>query len=141
MISTPEFRDCHSWAKKRIYGKRQQQLKLLERSEPLDLVIMDILSPHSKPKKGRKLVVLITSRSTKITNAIPISSRTATTITRILLEQSVSNYSITSKVLTEDGSKIYLKRFNSFCSNLVGNNLTITKYHSRISGHAERFEV
>lgn len=101
-------RDYHSCAKNRIPGKRKRQLKIIYSDRPLDFVETDILGPPSQSKQGNMFVLVAIGRYTKLSKAIPTSTKTATTLARTFLEQCASNYGIPSVLLTNKGPQISL---------------------------------
>lgn len=72
-------------------------------TDPLELISIEILVLLPKTKSGTQYIFLVTDRFSKLAKQIPTTKTTGTAVASIVLENSVSNLCITTKLLTGNG--------------------------------------
>lgn len=92
-----------------------------------------------KTKQGNQVVVVMADRYTTLKKAMPTTKTNATIVARIILESSVANYSISSRLRTDNGTQFLSKLFVVVCNTLGMNSITTAEYHTRTNGQVERF--
>ena len=133
-------KECRSCAAVRGTPFRHQKfLKLFPATGPMEFVAMDFLGPLPKSHSGKRHVLVITDRFTKLSRAIPLRDTNATTTALAFLEHWVFVYGAPTYLLTDRGANFTAKFFQAVCSSLGVKNLFTTAYHPQTNGQSERF--
>lgn len=130
---------CVSCACNRNCNRQKSPLQLFPSSEPLDFVGMDILGLLLKTASRNQYAVVITDCYLKRTRAISSSKTTSTHLANIFLDQWIIAYSIPSFILSDNGSQLLFKFFETLRGLLGAKQITTTAYHPETNGQVERF--
>lgn len=93
-------RNCSECASNRLQLRNlTNSMKLFPTREPLVSIGIDILGPLPKAKSGKRFLLVITYRFSKMTQAIPLPRIDAYTVARAFAEEWVCNYGSPETVL------------------------------------------
>ena len=132
--------NCPECARERVKLQRgTRPLQLFPATEPLAEVAMDILGPLIATPRGNRFILVIVDRFTKLTQAIPLPSKSAYCIGRAFTTHWVFKYGIPKTVLT-DNAEEFTGSFLTEVHHIVGcKGITTTTYHPQTNGQTERF--
>ena len=89
----------------------------------LESVAIDILGPLPKSKRGRKYLLVITDRFTKLTQVVALRSVSAYVVTVAFCEFWVFRYGVRKTLLSDNGPQFSSRFFQSVCDMLRVTNL------------------
>lgn len=84
--------------------------------EPLVCVGVEILSPFNKSKSGMTFVLIITDRSSKFSQAVPLRRIDTYTVAQAFPEKRVFKYGEPESVLPDNGSQVSSESFRTSVS-------------------------
>lgn len=128
-------RNCQSCAQAR--GKlttSQKHLHLFPSNGPFELVAMDILGPFPRTKSGKRYILVVTDRYSKLTRSIPMNYITAPLVAASFLNNWAFPYGIPQSVLTDNGPQFIAQLFRYVCAVLGIRRIPITAYHPQSNG-------
>ena len=132
--------DCDTCARNRGKEKRSTYpMKLFPATRPLEQVAMDILGPLPKTKHGRRFILVITDRFTKLTKTESLRTITSMSVAKAFCQCWIFNYGIPKVVLTDNGSQFTSGFFRTVCRILGITKVFTTEYHPQTNGQAERY--
>jgi len=131
---------CPACAKNRLSESRHIfTMKLFPALEPFSGLAVDLLGPLTTSKGGRKHVLVICDRFTKVTRAIPLRDATALTVPSALIDTWVAAYGIPDSVLTDNGPQSASEYYQGNLGLLsIASNYT-SPYHPQTNGQVERY--
>ena len=131
---------CDACARNRIKGQKNvYKMKLFPPSKPLEYVAMDILGPLPRAKAGKRFILVITDRFTKLTKTEALRTITALSVAKAFCRTWVYNFGTPKIVLTDNGSQFASRSFLQVCRILGIYKVFTTEYHPQTNGQAERF--
>lgn len=131
---------CDACARNRIKGQKNvYKMKLFPPSKPLEYVAMDILGPLPRTKAGKRFILVITDRFTKLTKTEALRTITALSVAKAFCRTWVYNFGTPKIVLTDNGSQFASRFFLQVCKILGIHKVFTTEYHPQTNGQAERF--
>ena len=132
--------DCDSCARNRSKDQRNiYPMKLFPATKPLEYVAMDILGPLPKTKHGRRFVLVITDRFTKLAKAVSLRTITSLSVAKAFCDCWIFNYGIPKVLLTDNGTQFTSSFFRKVCRILGIVKVFTTEYHPQTNGQAERY--
>lgn len=132
--------NCTSCAKMQgTLTKHQSYLKLCPATFPLQDVAMDLVGPLPKTKDGKRYVLVITDRYTKLARAVAMSKTTAPHVSSTFLSHWVFPYGVPTSVLTDNGPQFIAEFFEFLCATIGVKRVAITAYHAQSNGQTERY--
>ena len=133
-------RNCLHCAKNRVRSRKTlNRLKLFPATAPLESIGIDILGPLPKSKKGRKYLLVITDRFTKLKQVVALRSVTAYVVAVAFCEACVFKYGVPKTLLSDNGPQFSARFFRSVCEVLGVTNLYTSAYHPKTNGQTERY--
>ena len=115
-------------------------MKLFPATKPLEYVAMDILGPLPNTKHGRRFILVITDRFTKLAKTESLRTITSLSVAKAFRQCWVFNYGIPKVLLTDNGSQFTSGFFRQVCKILGINKVFTTEYHPQTNGQAERYK-
>ena len=132
--------DCDTCARNRSKDQRNvYPMKLFPASKPLEYVAMDILGPLPKTKHGRRFILVVTDRFTKLAKTVSLRTITSLSVAKAFCDCWIFNYGIPKVVLTDNGSQFTSGFFRRVCRILGINKVFTSEYHPQTNGQAERY--
>ena len=131
---------CDACARNRIKEQKHvYKMKLFPPSKPLEYVAMDILGPLPRTKTGKRFMLVVTDRFTKLTKTEALRTITALSVAKAFCKTWVYNFGTPKVVLTDNGSQFAARFFLKVCKILGIHKVFTTEYHPQTNGQAERF--
>jgi Integrase core domain len=131
---------CPSCAKSRLKrNRRTNYLKLFPPSQPLEFISLYILGPLPVTKSSNKYLVVFGDRYSKAMRVVAVPNITTETLARAFVLDWVALYGIPLLLLTDNGTQIISKFFQTVCRLLGVKQLFTTAYHPSTNGQVERF--
>lgn len=122
-------RDCQYCAKDRdTLTKLQYYLRLFLDNGPFEFLTMDILGPLSKKKSGKRIILVIKDRYSKLTRVIPMNDTTAHLDAACFLNNWVFLYGIPNWMIIDNGIQFIAQLFSYVCAILAMRLIPITAY-------------
>ena len=106
--------------------------------EPFSEVVLDIVGPLPKTKRGNNYLLMMIDRTSRYPEAIPIRSFNAKVIVRELVNF-FTRFGLPKVVQTDNGSNFVSKQFREEMLSLGIKHVTSTPYHPESQGIVERF--
>ena len=132
--------NCESCARNRIKDQRNvYPMKLFPADKPLDFVAADILGPLPKTKHGKRFILVVTDRFSKLTKTESLRTITSLSVAKAFCRIWVFNYGTPSILLTDNGTQFTARFFMNVCRILGIKKVFTTAYHPQANGQAERF--
>ena len=132
--------DCDTCARNRGKEKRNEYpMKLFPATRPLEHVAMDILGPLPRTKHGKRFILVVTDRFTKLTKTESLRTITSLSVAKAFCQCWIFNYGIPKTVLTDNGSQFTAGFFRTVCRILGIHKVFTTEYHPQTNGQAERY--
>ena len=100
---------------------------------------MDLIGPLPTTTAGKRFILVITDRFTKLARAAATSETTAAHVAALLLNNWIYPYGIPKSILTDNGPQFICDSFKFICSALGVRHLPITAYHAQSNGQTERY--
>lgn len=132
-------RYCHLCVLKLQTNNKERKLHFFARAAALAYVARDILGLLARTKSGSQFTVVVKYSYSKQTMVIPAARITATTVATIFLDHQISNLSIPTTVLTDNGSHFTSMFFQAVCVELPITPQTTMEYHPQTNGQVERY--
>lgn len=120
-----------------VSSDAQVEALSLPATEPLEIVVIDILEPLPRTTKRNQLLVIITAQFSKLTRVIPKAKINSTQMKTISLNIQVMQYEIPSYVMTAIRPLFMSRLFTALCLLLPVKKLTTIAYHPQTSGQVE----
>ena len=114
-------------------------MKLFMAEKPLEYVAADILGPIPRTKHGKRFILVVTDRFSKLTKTEALRSITSLSVAKAFCRTWVYNFGTPKKLLTDNGSQFTSRFFRSVCRILGIEKVFTTEYHPQSNGKAERF--
>ena len=99
---------------------------------------LDIVGPLPA-SQGKSYILTMIDRKTRWPEAIPISSISATTVAKHLIDTWFSRYGIPDNIITDQGTQFESELFNSLSNTFGFKHIHTTSYHPQSNGMIERF--
>ena len=119
--------------------KHLNRLRLFPATRPLESLAIDILGLLPKTKAGKRFLLVITDRFTKLTQVVALRTVTAYTVAVAFCEAWVFKYGVLRSLLSDNGPQFNAKFFQSACRVLGIANLYTSAYHPQTNGQVERY--
>ena len=119
--------------------KHLNRLKLFPATRPLESLAIDILGPLPKTRTGKRFLVIVTDRFTKLTQVAPLRTITAYHVAVAFCEIWVFKYGIPRTLLSDNGAQFASKFFTHVCQTLGITNVFTSAYHPQTNGQVERY--
>jgi len=107
---------------------------------PLTDLCIDLLGPLPRTAAGKKHLLVIVDRFSKMTRAIPLQRIHAETIAGSFLDYWVAKYGPSATVLSDNGPQFSSTFFQGVCSLLGISNRYSMTYHPQTNGQVERYD-
>ena len=131
---------CDACARNRIKDQRNvYPMKLFPATNPLEYVAMDILGPLPRTKHGKRFILVVTDRFTKLTKTESLRTITSLSVAKAFCRIWVYNYGTPKVLLTDNGTQFTSRFFLNVCRILGVKKVFTTAYHPQANGQAERF--
>ncbi len=131
---------CTSCARSRgTPFKHQHPLKLFPATQPLDEIAMDLIGPLPKTSNGKRHILVITDRYSKLSRAIPMAKTTAPHVAAVFMNNWVFPYGVPKSILTDNGPQFIAEFFEFVCAVIDIKRIAITAYHAQTNGQTERY--
>lgn len=133
-------RNCSSYAKERVRARTSStQLKLFPAASPQEDVAMDLLGELITTPRGKKNILVMTDRFTKLVRVVELSTTRGIDIARAFVRDWVFVYGPPNTILTDNGPQ-FTARFLLETHRLLGiEELFPTAYHPETNGQTERY--
>lgn len=99
---------------------------------------VDIVGPLP-PSNGYTHILTVVDRFTRWPEAYPMTSTTADTVAKHLVNQYISRFGVPSVITTDRGTQFESELFQSLCKLLGTDKTRTTAYHPQANGLVERF--
>ena len=133
-------RNCRHCARNRVRLRRHlHRLKLFPATRPLESVAIDILGPLTKTKSGKRFLLVITDRFTKLTQVVALRTINAYHVAVAFCEAWIFKYGPPKTLLSDNGKQFTSKFFQSVCRLLGLSNIFTSAYHPQTNGQTERY--
>ena len=107
-------RNCASCAKNRVRLRRRKNLlKLFPATRPMESVGIDILGPLPKSKRGKRFLLVISDRFTKLTTMVALRNINAYSVAFAFCEAWIFKYGPPRRVLSDNGKQFTSRFFQS----------------------------
>ena len=134
------IRNCAHCARNRVnLRKHTNDLKLFPAEGPLQAISMDILGPLPRTERGKRFLLVINDRFSKLTAVVPLRTTNAYSVAIAFCEAWIFKRGPPESVLTDNGKQFASRFFQSVCKLLGLNNVYISAYHPQANGRAERY--
>lgn len=117
--------------------KKLNRMKLF--TSPLESVAIDILGPLPKSKRGRKYLLVVMGRITKLTQVVTLRTVTANTVAVAFCEAWIFKYGVPKMLLSDNGPQFSARFFQSICVLIGVTNVFTSGYHPKTNGQSERY--
>ena len=132
--------NCDACARNRIKDQRNvYPMKLFPATKPLEYIAADILGPLPKTKHGKRFVLVVTDRFSKLTKTEALRTITSLSVAKAFCRIWVYNYGTPKVLLTDNGGQFTSRFFLNVCRILGIQKVFTTAYHPQTNGQAERF--
>lgn len=132
--------NCAKCARNRLRLRRHlNRLQLFPATGPLESVAIDILGPLPRSATGKRFLLVITDRYTKLTQVAPLATITAYHVAVAFCEVWVFKYGPPASLLSDNGTQVTSKFFQSVCKLLGLRNDYTSAYHPQTNGQTERY--
>lgn len=118
-----------------------KKVQLFPATEPLEILLVNILGPLSKAKSGIQLQVVLTDGFTKLTRSISVFQLASISPTTVLVYNEVIPCGVPINLLTNNGQQFVSQFFAIAPVRLFIEHFTTTAYHSQTNGRVERFNL
>ena len=133
-------KNCVTYAKNRVtLRKNSKQKHLFPAKAPLEFVSIDILGDLITTSQGKRFLLVITDRFSKLVRTVPLKRITEAAIALELVRHWVLVYGPPALLLSDNGGKFPARFFQDVCRIIGIKNLFITTYHPQCNGQVERF--
>ena len=133
-------RGCRTCAMNRVkLRKHINRLRLFPATRPLESLAIDILGPLPKTKTGKRFLLVIKDRFTKLTQVVALRTITAYTVAVGFCDAWVFKYGVPRTLLSDYGPQFSAKFFHNTCRVLGITNLYTSAYHPQTNGQVERY--
>ena len=119
--------------------KHLNRLRLFPATGPLKSLAIDILGPLPKTKTGKRFLLVITDRFSKLTQVVALRTITAYTVAVAFCESWVFKYGVPRTLLSDNGPQFNAKFFHSTCRVRGITNLYTSAYHPQTNAQVERY--
>ena len=119
--------------------KNLNRLRLFPATRPLESLAIDVLGPLPKTKAGRRFLLVITDRFTKLTQVVALRTTTAYMVATAFCNAWVFKYGVPRSLLSDNGPQFNANVFQSVCRVLGITNLYKSAYHPQTNGQVERY--
>ena len=134
-------RQCLSCTRNRVAArKHRNEMRLFPPRIPLESVALDILGPLPRTNSGKRFVVVIADRFSKLCRVRALRSITAENLARTFAEDWVFVYGPPTTLLTDNGPQLTAKLFQETCRTLGVKNIYTSTYHPQTNGQVERLK-
>jgi len=133
-------RNCSDCAKERVRARaRNTQLKLFPAAAPLEDVAMDLLGELVTTPRGKKHILVITDRFSKLVRVVALSTIRAVDIADAFTRHWVFAYGPPKTILTDNGPQ-FTAKFLLEVHRILGVHAIFTSaYHPESNGQTERY--
>ena len=100
---------------------------------------IDILGPLPKSKRGKRFLLVITDRFTKLTTVVALRNINAYSVAFAFCEAWIFKYGPPRSVLSDKGKQFTSRFFQSVCQLLGLSNAYTSAYHPQTNGKVERY--
>ena len=133
-------RGCRTCAMNRVkLRKHLNRLRLFPATRPLESLAIDILGPLPMTKAGKRFLLVITNRFTKLTQVVALRITTAYTVATAFRDAWVFKYAVPSSLLSDNGPQFNAKLFQSVFRVLGITNFYTSAYHPQTNVQVERY--
>ena len=119
--------------------KHLNRLKLFPASRPLESLAIAILGPLPKTKAGKRFLLVVTDRFTKLTQIVALCTITAYTVALAFCDAWILKYGVPRTLLSDNRPQFNAKFFHSTCRVLGITDLFTSAYHAQTNGQVERY--
>lgn len=119
--------------------KSQTKLQLFPATAPFEELAIDLVGPLPKTRNGKKHILVITDRYSKLSRATAMAQVTAPYIASVMLNTWIFPYGIPDSILTDNGPQFIADFFEHLCAILGVKRVPITAYHAQTNGQTERY--
>jgi len=131
---------CNECAKERVAARaRNTQLKLFPAAAPLEDVAMDLLGELVTTPRGKKHILVITDRFSKLVRVVALSSIKAIDIAKAFTKHWVFAYGPPKTILTDNGPQFAAKLLLEVDRILGIRAIHTSAYHPETNGQTERY--
>jgi transposase InsO family protein len=132
-------RQCDACARNRIIvSRRTNPLDRFRANAPSESVAMDILGPLPKTRHGKRFLLVIADRYSKITRTVPLRVTTALAVAQAFCDHWVFVHGPQVSSITDNGPQLTAKFFQAACAELGTKKTFTTAYHPQTNGQVER---
>ena len=107
--------------------------------KPLEEVAIDLLGPLPKSDNGKRHLLVISCRFSKLTQLVPLRTITAYHVAVAFCTHWVFKYGPPRTLLSDNGPQFASRLFQSVCLELGTRNIFTSTYHPQTNGQVERF--
>ena len=134
------LRGCRTCAMNPVkLRKHLNRLRLFPATRPPESLAIDILGPLPKTKAGKRFLLVITDRFTRLTEVVALRSTTAYTVATAFCDAWVFKYGVPRSLFSDNGPQFNAKFFQSVCRVLGITNLYTSAYHPQTNRQVERY--
>ena len=106
--------------------------------EPFEEVVIDLVGPLPKSKRGNQYILSIMDRMSRYPEAVPIRNGKAQTVVNHLV-QYFTHFGLPKRIQTDNGTNFTSKHFREWVTTFGIEHKTSTPYHPESQGVVERF--
>ena len=106
---------------------------------PMQTLVMDFAGPFPTTSRGNKYILGIFCPFAKWPICVPLPSRTASGVTRALIEHVIQNYSAPRFILTDNAKEFIGKKMKNFCRVFGVKQLLTKPYTAQLNPFIERY--
>ena len=126
---------CETCAKNRIKDQRNvYPMRLFAADKPLEYVAADILGPLPRTKHGKRFILVVTDRFSKLTKTEALRTITSLSVAKAFCWMWVYKYGTPKILLTDNDSQFTSRFFLNVCRLLGTKKDFTTAYHPQTNG-------
>jgi hypothetical protein len=119
--------------------KKKAPITLVQSGLPMDRITMDILGKLLVSENGNKYILVVSDYFTKWTECFPMPNMEAAKVGRIIVEEVVSRFDVSSSIHSNQGRQYQSEFFSEMCRVLQIKQNRTTPYHLQGDRMVERF--